>query len=384
MSLKRFCFPSLAVLISLAIAGSAFAKDKKKDEGPDKKGGMMEEGEKDPALTETAEEGEFTPGKHKKEKKAEADAEIGAEAEAKPAEPEKKEPKVAKKTIGVFAEGLIGFGKAPVPGPPNAADTGSNDSTTGSATSFAFMLGGHYDFTPAFRLMLRVPWTIGNVKSAGNTASVNALGVPELAARLRLSDPGDTEWAVRLGVGVPIAQGNPDPNDARDAGGRGQANLQRVADAANGYHDPELYTMHRIPISPALLLTHHAGKLRLGGEFKGVFMVKVGGDVQPGTSGVGTLSAPGLAWSLLLGGNATYEVFSHFHAGLWAWARYGFTDAVEYNSSAESPTRLQIVLEPRVLAQFGRVVPSIGFVAPIGGPLGGDIYGLRVHVDVIF
>src|SRR5262249_36213043 len=82
MSLKRFGFPSLAVLLSLAIAGSAFAKDKKKekDEGPDKKGGMMEEGGKDPALTETAEEGEFTPGKHKKEHKAAAEGEIGASA----------------------------------------------------------------------------------------------------------------------------------------------------------------------------------------------------------------------------------------------------------------------------------------------------------------
>jgi hypothetical protein len=113
-------------------------------------------------------------------------------------------------------------------------------------------------------------------------------------------------------------------------------------------------------------------------------MVKIGGDITAPTVGTGTLSAPALAWSLLLGGTASYEVFSHAHLALAAWARYGFQDAVEYDAPAVAPTRLQIVLEPKILAQFGRVVPSIGFVAPIGGQLGGDIYGLRLHIDVVF
>jgi hypothetical protein len=41
-------------------------------------------------------------------------------------------------------------------------------------------------------------------------------------------------------------------------------------------------------------------------------------------------------------------------------------------------------MEPRVLAQFGKVVPSVGFLIPLGGQLGGNIYGLRLHVDVVF
>ena len=63
--------------------------------------------------------------------------------------------------------------------------------------------------------MLRVPWSTGTIDGQ----STNALGNPELLARLRLTEAGDTEWAVRLGVGVPIAQGTLDPSAVRDPGG---------------------------------------------------------------------------------------------------------------------------------------------------------------------
>jgi hypothetical protein len=392
MSVKRSVFRAAVVaLAALAVVNPAVAKKNKKTDKTDApKGGMMEEGGKDPAETETLEhdEGAYVPGKEKKAMQTQhaTDSELGVSAEGEgTAQPEKvveekKGPPVARKTIGVFAEGLIGLGRAPVPGPLNAS---TGDFTTGSATSFGLMIGGHYDFTPKFRILLRVPWTVGTVKNGAVDASTNALGDPELAARLRLTEPGDTEWAVRLGIGIPIAQGNANINDVGDAGGHAQAILQRVADAANGWHDPELYALKRIPISPALLFTHRVNKFRFGGEFKGVFMPKIGGSITQSGS-AGTYSLPGVAWSLLLGGNASYEVFNHAHIALAAWARYGFTDGVEYDSPATSPTRFQLVAEPKILAQFGHVVPSIGVVLPIGRQLGGDIIGLRAHVDVVF
>jgi hypothetical protein len=378
---KRSTFKAVAIaLAALAVAGSAAAKDdKKKDKkaAADKKsGGMMEEGGKDPAETETLDEdGAFVPGQQRKAQEA-----ADAQAEADAAKPKHKKPAVARKTWGVFAEALIGFGRAPLEGPVNT-DTGDN--TTGDGTAFALMLGGHYDLTTAFRLMARIPYTIGTVNSNGVDASTSAIGNPEIAARLRLSQPGDTEWAVRLAVGIPVAQGNPDFNEVADAEGRAQNLLQRIADAGNGWHDPELYTLKRIPISPALFFTHRADKLRVGGDLKLVFMPDIGGDfaTSPPT---GTLSTPALAMTVILGANASYEIFTHGHLALAAWARYGVIEQVDYDAPAVTPSHFQLALEPKFLMQFGHVVPGIGFVIPVGGPLGGDIYGFRAHVDVIF
>lgn len=392
MSVKRSTFKAIAVaLAALAVAGTApakAAKKKDKDAGPDKSGGMMEESGKDPAQTETGDDaGDFLPGKEKQRKKAaqSASGEIGAEGEAAPEEEQpkkKKEPPAPRKTIGVFAEGLLGLGRAPLPGPLNP-DT--NDNTTGKGTSFALQIGGHYDLSTSFRLMLRVPWTLGTVRNNGRDASTSALGNPELAARLRLSQPGDMEWAVRVGVGIPIAQGNTNfVGAASDAAGVAQNFLQRFADASGGWHDQELYAMKRLPITPALLFTYRADRLRIGGELKVGVMPKIGGAITNPTTG--TMTLPAVALNTVLGGSVSYEVFDHAHLALAAWARYGFIEQVDYDGGAgvSNPSPFQLVAEPKILMQFGHVVPALGFVVPIGGQLGGDIWGLRLHVDVIF
>jgi hypothetical protein len=389
------------------VSSIALAKPKKKDAEPEKKGaGMMEESGKDPAETETADdEGQFVPGKKKPaankddEGEGESDAddeeEEGESAEEralrheeekhkkrqaeeeKPPEPEK--PIKVRKTIGVMAELLVGFGKAPVPGP--------GDPTTKSATSFGVLVGGHYDVTEAFRVLLRVPWTTASFDGQ----SANALGVPEVAARLRLGSPGKTEWAVRLGIGIPIAQGNPDPTNVKDVGATQQAGVQYVADAANGWHDPELYQPNRLPISPALLFLHRAGDFRFTADLKAVVSPAVGGSIaepSPATAGGvasgGTFEKKGVALTGILGGSASYEVLQRKYIALSAWAAYVAARPIEYSSSATAPSRFQFVLEPRILAQFGKVVPSVGFVLPLGGQLGGNIDGLRLHVDVVF
>ena len=381
---KRSTFKAVAIaLAALAVAGSATAKDnKKKDkkaaEADKKTGGMMEEPGKDPAATETLDKGAYLPGQQRKEEE-EAEAKAAAEA----AKPKEKKAAPPRKTWGLFAEGLVGWGRAPLEGPVNP-DAGDN--STGDGTAFALQVGGHYDLSTSFRLMARIPYTIGTVQSSGRDASTQAIGNPEIAARLRLSQPGDIEWAVRLGVGIPVAQGNVDFNKQADAEGRAQNLLQRIADAGNGWHDQELYALQRIPITPALLFTYRADKLRVGGELKVLVMPNIGGEFANGgtSGGTGTLSSPALALTTLLGGNVSYEIFTHGHLALAAWARYGFIEQVKYDGPATTPSHFQFVAEPKFLMQFGHVVPGVGFVLPIGAPLGGDIYGFRAHVDVIF
>jgi hypothetical protein len=73
----------------------------------------------------------------------------------------------------------------------------------------------------------------------------------------------------------------------------------------------------------------------------------------------------------------------HFYGALAAWVAYEIARDYEWNGG-NPPTPIQFVMEPRILAQFGKVIPSVGFLIPIGGQLGGDMYGLRLHVDVVF
>lgn len=383
----------VALFALLGMTGTAFAKDtKKKDKAADStpKGGMMEDSGKDPAETETTgDEGQFVPGK-KAQTAPSSDSDSGDdnadESEEstvlKRAAPKKDEPappapppKVykAKKTIGVFAELMLGFGKAPVPGP--------GDLTTGSATSLGLMIGGHYDLTPEFRLLLRVPWTTASFDGS----SESALGNPELAARYRLSAPGPTEWDVRLGIGIPVAQGNPDITDTTDTPGTTQQATQNLANAAQGGHDPELFLVKRLPISPALLFTHRVDRFRFGADLKLVIAPKIGGSIsQPNAVVGGTYEMKSLSMDAILGGSASYEVIDHLHVALAAWASYQIARPVDYSSGASGPSNFQLAVEPRVLAQFGHFVPSVGLVLPIGGELGGNIIGLRLHLDAVF
>lgn len=383
-------FAVMMLVASAAIA--APKKDKKKSAEPagtERKAGMMEEGEKDPAETETAEDGAFAPGKTyvPEDEREGAVDENGDPILPKPKkrkrgepeeEPKKEEPRrPPRKTIGVFGEALIGFGKVPVPSPGNVSG--------GSATSFGFLVGGHYDLSTSLRLQLRIPWST----ASADGSSSSAFGNPELAGRLRLTEPGaPTEWAVRLGIGVPIAQGQPDPTaSARDdITGQAKAYVQRLVDGSNGWHDPELYTLKRLPISLGLLFTHRTGGFRFGADLKAVVQPSVGGGAiaAPTDATGGRYEKNNLALDTVLGGSAAYEVFERGFFALAAWGVYRAIPPVEYTSSATSPTKFQFALEPKILAQFGQVVPSVGFVLPIGGQLGGQITGLRLHVDVIF
>jgi hypothetical protein len=378
-----------AAVLLIASTGLAAKKDKKKPAAtaePEKKGGMMEEGGKDPAETETLDEGAFAPGKTyvPEEEREGAVDEYGAPIEGaaakkkgEPEEPKKEEPKKPpRKTIGVFGEALIGFGKVPEPGPANAAGPDS--------TSFAFLLGGHYDVSTSFRVLLRIPWTTASF----NGGSSAAFGNPELAGRLRLTEPGaPTEWAIKLGVGIPLAQGNPDPTaGGSETAAKAQAYAQRLADGANAWHDPELYAMDRLPVSASLLFSHRTGGLRLGADLKAVLLPAIGGAPinQPNPPPEGTFEKNNFAFDAVLGGSAAYEVIKRGYIALAAWGVYRVIEPIAFTSNATEETKFQFALEPKILAQFGPVLPSIGFVLPLGGQLGGNITGLRLHVDVVF
>jgi hypothetical protein len=184
-----------------------------------------------------------------------------------------------------------------------------------------------------------------------------------------------------------VAQGQPDVTNVTDRAASEQAGVQRVADAANGWHDPELYAPKRLPLSASLLYTYRTGAFRLGADLKAVVLPSIGSKIATpnfAPSGTGTFESNTLGLIGILGATASYEVIKRGYLALSTWVVYRAIEPIEYTSNAASPTPFQFVLEPKILAQFGHVVPSIGYVLPLGGQLGGQITGLRLHVDVVF
>jgi hypothetical protein len=174
----------------------ADAEEQNEKEGDEPTGGMMEDTGRDPAETETFEdEGRFVPGrKEKKPKKTEKkqavivegaeDEDMGEVHEDDADDSDDGEDFTPKETKGVFVEALVGFGKPPLPGPELAVEPERPDST-----SYGFLIGAHFDLSTKLRLQLRVPWTTGKL----DDRAVSALGVPELAGRMVLCEPGPTE-----------------------------------------------------------------------------------------------------------------------------------------------------------------------------------------------
>ena len=60
------------------------------------------------------------------------------------------------------------------------------------------------------------------------------------------------------------------------------------------------------------------------------------------------------------------QLFDHFYGALAAWLTYVPSPSIDYSSAATAPSPFQFVVEPRLLAQFGKIVPSVGFVLPVG------------------
>ncbi|HEY0464875.1 MAG TPA: hypothetical protein VGC79_11725, partial [Polyangiaceae bacterium] len=132
----------------------------------------------------TMDQGADPTAKEESDKKAPkvvppTDAEIAAqEAKADAADVKRRR---AREKVGLFANVLVGFGRAPVPGP-------TAEETTGKTTSGTFMVGGYYDLSPEFTLGARLPLTVGSQRQPdGGSMTVAALGALELMGEYRVA-----------------------------------------------------------------------------------------------------------------------------------------------------------------------------------------------------
>jgi len=362
------------VVVSLVfLANTALAQKKpkpsKKTDGPSAAATWT-----DPTENEKSDKGPYTPHKD------EAD-EPAPEPKHARADKGRKRDK-----LQAYGQILIGFGRAP----QNTPDYSPGN----KATALGFQVGGRYDFTPAFSAGLRVPLTTATVKqSNGTNLSATAFGAPELMGEYRLSLGRLTSIPIAFGVGIPVAQGSADTITGTDRDAQSKGYVNQLADATSGWRDSELFQPKHLPIVLGAGIHHDRHDFELHGDVKLVLLPALSTTVEtPNSSDManpGTFKINPFAMREVttLGGSYNFLSSPLVYAGLDLAIIWTPIQSFVFNATPApaTPTTVQTVVEPRVGARFGAISPSIGYIAPLGGRLGGaDDGGVRLRVDALF
>jgi hypothetical protein len=374
--MRRFTLVSLAVSLVFT-AQSALAQKKGKDEEKKDDKPSAAATWTDPVENEKSDKGPFAPQTEGEEEPKDKPATRGGKSA-----PEKGR---TRDKIDIFGQIVIGFGKMPENNPAYAP-------SVEKATAIGFQVGGRYDITPAFSGGLRIPITTASVRQQ-NTKSlgVTAFGSPELMGEYRVSLSKLTTIPIGFGVGIPVAQGNPDTTDDADTAGRNKAVVNGVADATLGWRDGELFQPKRLPIIVGAGIRHERRDWEAHADAKFVLMPALNTDVKnpngPAMMDPGTYKANGFAMREVTALGATYNFLDSpiFWGGLDFSLVINPIETFDFDPDADTnkPSIFQAVLEPRVGARFKRFEPSLGYIAPIGGRLSdADVGGVRLRLDV--
>ena len=363
----------LALLVSLVSSGHALAaKGGKKKAEPAAPAQTMDSG--DPVEKEVSEPTAATPKKKTDEELEEEQRQRDWKFDAVQVAKSR-----ARDKVGVFGNVVIGFGKAPEPGPAATR-------TTGKTTAATFMAGVRYDVSPDFTVGLRLPFTVGSERqlSTGLTQSSSVLGTPELLGEYRVTLSPFTILPIFFGLGIPVAQGNYDTLDGQRA-----ARMNDFADAASGYRDPELFAPHRLPVKVGIGIEYERKALNAHASTKLVAGVKAGAKDWAPRDPIGSYDVKGVSLRSVTAAGIAYQVIDKpkLYIAADSWFAVSAINPVEFESfdHAEKPTRFQVVFEPRIGARFGKISPSVGYIFPIGGRLADTtVSGLELHCDVAF
>lgn len=364
---------ALAAISLIFLANNALAQKKpkpsKKTDGPSAAATWT-----DPTENEKSDKGPYTPHKD----------ETGEPA------PEPKHARTDKgrkrDPIQAFGQLVLGFGSAPLNQP--------DYSPGNKGTALGFQVGGRYDITPTFTGGLRIPLTTATVKQPnGTNLSTTAFGSPELMGEYRLSLNRLTTIPITFGVGIPVAQGRSDTITGTDVDAKTKGYVNQLADATSGWRDSELFQPKHLPIVVGAGIHHDRHDFELHGDLKFVLLPALSTTVEtPNSSdtanpGVYKINAFALREVTTLGGSYNFLSSPLVYAGLDLAIVWTPIQTFVFNATPASatPTTVQAVLEPRVGARFGAISPSIGYIAPLGGRLGGaSDGGVRLRVDAFF
>jgi hypothetical protein len=357
------------VLLATGAHAQKKPKGKKQADGP-----SAAETWKDPVENEKSDKPAFAPQKEGEEAKPEPKSERAPDKGRK------------RDKLDVFGQLIIGFGRAPLNQPNYAAGP--------KGTALGFQVGGRYDITPAFSGGLRIPITTATVKSnIGQNISSTVMGSPELFGEYRLSLSRLTSVPIAFGVGIPLAQGKSDTLTGTDTAGQQKGYVNLLADATSGWRDSELFQPKYLPIVVGAGIHHERQDWEAHADAKLVLLPAL--DTKVATPDSNDMAYPGtyklnsfaLREVTTLGASYNFLDKPLLYAGLdlaivWTPIQTFVFDA---EGNAATPTTVQAVLDPHVGARFGKISPSIGYIAPLGGRLGdaGD-GGVRLRVDALF
>jgi hypothetical protein len=361
----------LVRIAALAVVGSA-TWSAKAQPAPEK----SDDGKEKPADDS---EGPFAP-KGKTGKLKETTAADVKEEPAAPPPPEK--PGMAGVDI-VYGFGSAGAGKE------------SFDLSVAS-----FIVGGAYQVTPAIGLRLRVPFSTGKITETGDSVYKNtppadynqtAFGNVEVAGNYTVDMGPRTKLPIELAFTPPTSNGDYFrlSND-RTPGQKYRVNA--AAQVARGMEDDALFAPHRFGIIPGARLRFRTSSMDAGAFLKAPILIRAGGE-DPRNDPNRLMGTPeyklnSTVIEVVAGGSFFYGIVpSKIDIGLRAWAVAMSADYIDATlPGATAADKFQIVFEPQVRAAFGPVRPAIGFIAPVGGRIGGDqaAKGLRIDLGAVF
>jgi hypothetical protein len=288
----------------------------------------------------------------------------------------------------VFGDFVLGFGQAPKPGP-----AGGGQNKTADTMAVGAVVGAAFDLSKTFTLGIRIPWATASVDRVSRSGTDNsmAFGSPELMGEVR--HPLSELWSLPIffGIGVPLAQGDPDPSNATPVNDRAKANVGLVMDAASGWRDGELWAPKRLPLVLGVGVQHEKRALEFHAYTKLVAGINLGTKLRnplefgPAQLGQLKLNSVSLRDVTLVGMRYSFVSKPVLWAGADLWLVYSPLEPIKFDSSATPPSNFQFVGEPRLGAAFGKLRPSLGFIYPLGGRLAdAGIAGVRAHLDYAF
>jgi hypothetical protein len=374
-------------LISTLVSPDALAAGKKGGKAAKKKdkapAATMDTGG-DPVAKEQSDGGPYRPkgttgALKEKEESEKPESKEGEEAPVK-ARPRDKRL--------IFADFVFGFGQAPKPGP-----AGGGQNRTAESRALGAVVGAAFDVSKSFTLGIRIPWSTAAVDRAtrGGSDSSMAFGSPELMAELR--HPISETWSLPIlfGIGVPLAQGDPDPSQSTPVNDAAKARVGLLADAASGWRDGELYAPKRLPLVLGAGVQYGSGSLDVHAYTKVVAGFNLGtklrNPLEFGPAQLGELKLHSVSFRDVTLAGIRYDFLKKpvLWAGADLWLVYSPLEPIKFDSNATPPSAFQFVVEPRLGAAFGKVRPSVGFIYPLGGRLAdAGIAGVRAHVDFAF
>jgi hypothetical protein len=375
---------SLAVVGTLTVAAAGQKPPKKKGAKAPPAAAAPAEPPKPPASTtpEKEEEGPFAP----KGRTGKLKDEMAPEEEEKP-KAEKPAPAPAPEKRGAAGADIVfGFGKTGGATGPDAVEL----------SVVSFLIGAKYQFTPEVGARLRVPFATGKITYVGGAAdkppfenlnegyNAAAFGNIELAGNYTLSLGDATKLPLELAFAIPTANGDRFPPPDDQPRGR-HYRINAAAQASRGLEEDALFAPHRFGIVPKGGIRYKAGAIDTDGFVKVPVLIKVGGEaVPPQQPGAATFALNSTVIMSVVGGGFHYGfVENKIDVGTRAWfvvKSNEYYDVLYTGGGVTQPSKFQFVLEPQVRAHIGAVQAVLGFIWPIGGPLGGDqqVNGVRL------